>query len=179
MIELLVVASLLGILSLAIYGALSGGVRLSRQLQSEKFSNDLMLGWKGLQKDLRGQLKYSAIPFVGEEEKVSFASLVSIEEGGQPRHDEVGQIRYDHDQSCRCICRQKRTYVDLLKGTKRDCLPVFRSVADASFEFYGQEGEWGGGHLFSEWGGETPPMAVRLKVTLEGGVEKQFTTVLP
>lgn len=180
LVELLIVASLLGIISLAVYGALSGGVSISKKLSSEKFSNDLMLAWKRLQKDLRGQLKYRSIPFVGEEEEMSFPSLVSTEErdSGQPRHDEVGRMRYHHDRSCHCICREKRTYVDLIKGIERDCFPVFSSVADVSFEYYGQEGE-GPGSWRSEWRQDSPPMAVRLKLTLEGENERQFTTLLP
>ena len=178
LIELLIVVSLLAIVSLAIYGALAGGVRVSRQLSSEKFSNDLMLAWKRLQKDLRGELHYGGIPFIGQEEEVSFPSLVSIEGGVQPRHDEIGQIRYYLDRPCGCLCREKRTYVDWLNGVEQGCLPVFSSVTKAAFEYYGREGE-GPGFWNSEWRGGLPPMAVRLKLTLEGESEKQFTTILP
>lgn len=180
--ELLIVVSLLGIVSLAVYGSLSAGVRIWRQVSSEERTGDLSLAWKRLQKDIRGQLKYRALPFVGQETEVSFPALVSTEgdkrEGG--RHDEVGRVRYYHDASCRCLCREKVTYVDFMKGMGGECLPVFSSVVQASFEYYGQETEREGpGFWNPEWRKDFPPLAVRLKVTLEEGIEKQFTALLP
>lgn len=192
LIELLIVVSLVGIIFLAVYGALSGGVRIWKRISEDERTGDLMLARKRLQKDLRSQFRYKAIPLVGGENEVSFAALVSVKEGredgkedgeGTSAHDEVGRIRYYSDGSCKCLCREKLTYVDVMKGKAGECLPVFSSVALASFEYYGRETDKEGpGAWHPEWRRDFPPLAVRLKVTLEEGggkIEKQFTTLLP
>jgi len=182
LIELLVVVSLLGIVSLAIYGALSGGVSLSRKVISYRSSSDTLLDWKRLQKDFRRQMEYQSIPFIGLEEEVTFASLVPVRgvEGGVGGHEEVGRIRYYRNTSSGSLCRERLTVVEFTKGGEGYCQPVFSSIAKASFQYYGQATKGkGAGTWSSTWERDFPPLAVRLNITMEGEIERQFTTVLP
>lgn len=182
LIELLVVVSLLSVIALAIYGALAAGVRVVQYVSSQRLRNDLMIDLMRIQKDLRGHLKYRLVPFVGHEGELSFPSFVSVkgEEGDEGVHREVGRIRYYRDALSESLCREVLTYVEWKNGAEGYCLPVFTFVSDASFEYFGQdERGMGPGSWRPEWTKEFPPLAVLLKIMREGGVEEQFTTLLP
>lgn len=182
LIELLVVVSLLGIVSMAVYGVFSGGVSLSRKLLSQRTKIEFFLDWRRLQKDLRRQITYRSIPFAGLEEEISLPSLVTVQgvqEGELPRR-EVGRIRYYRPPSRGVLCREIMTYAELIAGTEKDCRPVFSSFPEFVFQYYGQTGKGRGlASWHDTWDKDYLPLAVRLKIKMEDGIEKPLTTLLP
>lgn len=168
------VASMMAVILLTAYSALFAGVRIWKRVESSVREVDLVLGWKKLRKDLVNYIPLRAIGFSGDFREVSFPGLVTVKSGDGPTHEEVGRIRYVYDGTLHLLCREETTYVDVVRGAGSECRPVVSSVGSASFEYY--VGGWR-----KEWRAETPPLAVRLKIALEGGgkIEKQFTATLP
>ena len=173
---------MMAVILLTTYSALFAGVRIWKRVESSVREVDLTLGWKKFRKDLVGVIPFKAIGFSGAPREVSFPGLVAVKGADDLTHEEVGRVRYLFEGTRHLLCREETTYVDLVRGAVPVCKPVVSSVGSASFEYYVLEGAPGsGGSWVAEWRGKTPPLAVRLKIALEGGggVEKQFTATLP
>lgn len=185
LLEILVVSVLLAVISLATYSALAVGVRIWKRTEVSVQELDVVIGWKKFRKDVVDNFSFRAIGFTGTPQEVSFPGLVTVKVGGGLTREEVGRIRYLFNESGQNLCREEVAYSDLVRGLNSECRPVFSSVGNLSFKYYGRaEGKGSLGSWRPAWDGEKPPIAVRMTIAFKGSegkgeIEKQYTAVLP
>lgn len=185
LLELMIASVLLGVISMATYSGIDGGVRIWKRVEVSVKELDLALGWKKIRKDLANYTPFRSIGFHGTDLGISFPGLVTVKgEGGQP-HKEVGRVRYLFEEINHQLCREEITYAEAVRNTTGKCQPVISAVESVAFEYYGLEGSPGGvGSWQKIWDGVTPPLAIRMKIALEKvggkvGIEQQYTATFP
>lgn len=102
-IELLIVASLLSILSIALYNALSNGLKVWSRSNRSMLEDDVVIFLDKINSDLKNSFYYSKISFSGSTNKFSFPTMVRVE--ADPRGPEkkgeyikqIGKVEYYFD----------------------------------------------------------------------------------
>ena len=77
-IELLLATVMLSVLSLALYGMLSNGIAIWQKVNQETPQIDINLFAKKLEIELRNCVYFKKIPFLGQENTLSFPALVNV-----------------------------------------------------------------------------------------------------
>ena len=114
LIELLLVLSLAPIVFFAVYSNFNAGVRLWQRLQIGTPDEDRAIFRIKTQRDFLNAMHFTSIPFMGDEEGVTFAaSIVADEKLGGDRA--IGQVHYFYDASSRNIMRETKDYSQVYK----------------------------------------------------------------
>ena len=110
LVELLVVISLLGFISLGVIAALSGGVRVWRRVGCEQHKErEVQLALEDIKHKLRNLRRFNPIPFEGEYDTLSFAALVASDRSKEIS-GEIGQIHYFLKKNDRTLYRSQCPY---------------------------------------------------------------------
>jgi len=160
LIEVLVVAVILGITISVIAACLAGGVRAWDAARGfNRLEAEALAGMAAIEKDLRNTFEFYAAPFSGEPSAMSFPGLVPLE-GSSALH--IGSIRYVWDATRRALLRTARPFPD---SEGLDGSEALISNIDALSLEYGSSGPSRDQTL---WISETTnlPTAVRLRLWL-------------
>ena len=135
-IELLLATVMLSVLSIALYGMLSSGIAIWQKVNQETPQIDINLFAQKLEIELRNCVYFKKIPFVGQENMLSFPSLVSVPAGENGFSQGLGKVIYSYDAEEKAI---KRNYIDYrflnsLKGPAPRVL--VNNVQELHFAYY-------------------------------------------
>ena len=95
LIELLITAAIMALVSLAILSVFAGGINVYGRLRS--YSNvrkDILLSLERVEKDLRSACNISEIKFNGESSRITFPALVNANPSSGIREPSPGSISY-------------------------------------------------------------------------------------
>ncbi|OGQ48394.1 MAG: hypothetical protein A3H42_02905 [Deltaproteobacteria bacterium RIFCSPLOWO2_02_FULL_46_8] len=175
LIEMLLVVSIVAVIALAIYSSLSAGVHIWKRLDRGAGEMHLFLALEKMQKNLRNSFAFKAIGFEGAENEISFPGLVLVktDKEGEVFHQEPGRIRYYYSAASQSLCLEKTSYIDWIKGIKKECQKEIQGVKKIAFE-YQDSHSWK-----TSWKQNKVPQAVRLKTVMADDNERQFTIVFP
>jgi len=102
-IEILIVASLISLISMALYNVLSNGIRVWERSRRMVIEEDVAIFFDKLSQDLRNTFYHSKIPFDGNEFRFSFPTMVRTpanagrgHSGGEDIH-QIGRVEYYYD----------------------------------------------------------------------------------
>lgn len=98
LLEILIVVSFIGMLSLAIYTTLSNGLKVWQKSQELIVEEEMAIFFDRIAQDLHNTFDFSQIPFEGTEYTMSFASFVSVVSEEDGNHiDQIGRVEYYYD----------------------------------------------------------------------------------
>lgn len=181
LIELLVVVSILAVIATAVYSTIAAGVKIWKRVEKISEGNGLIFTWEKLHKDIRNTFSFEGIRFLGVENEVSFPGLVPVTGADGTVHKEVGRIRYHFEKAKGRICSEKTSYPELLKGIEQECFKEVANITGAVFSYFGPvvDAETELYDWLPRWDDTSPPMAIRMNVTLAEKNEKKFIILLP
>ena len=166
LIELLIVAALIPVISFAIYFSFRSSTELWKRLVQEIPEEEIAIfNWRS-EGDFRQAFHYSAVPFFGSEEEVSFACYIHTDPHLGGDHG-IGQARYFYDSDKKLIVREEKNVSQLYaqKGYSSKVLLQHIESFQLSFLFKDREEnkfKWRGDWPVSE---KYLPIAVQFNFT--------------
>ena len=171
LMELLLAASLVPIISLAIFGNLNSGLKIWNSVNKDAVIEDLGVFYEKSERDFLNMTKFGGIPFKAEDGKVSFMTLI-VTDALLGKDKGLGEVTYSHDVHQKMILREERNMHDLYREEGGLKSAVLQNVASfkASFLVYEKPTEsyrWQ--ESWEEEEGKTFPVAVRFQFELSDG----------
>ena len=181
LLELMLAASLIPLVSFVVFSNISSGMRLWKALNQSVYEEDLNLFHQKVAADFNRMFKFSMIPFTGEAARVSFAAPVEAPAGlGGDRG--IGRITFFHDDSQKLLVRQEANIGEVnkeLPGRSRILMQHVLSFQAQYFSYDILQNEY---VWTDEWDSSSKllPIAVRFTCGQEGGRDPQvFTFPVP
>src|SRR3990167_6177108 len=127
LIELLLVVSFIPILSLAVFGNLTAGFKIWKTLDNDSLTEDLSVFYEKSEKDFGAALLFTGFPFLEEDGKVSFMTLIETDAllGGDRG---IGQVTYAYDPSKKALVREQKNVSNLHREEQGQKSVVLRQV---------------------------------------------------
>lgn len=167
LVELLLAAALIPVISFAIYGNLSSGIEIWKRLHEQGVSEDVSIFYEKISADLRNTFHYTPIPLAGGGSRISFATRIRTKpsQGGERG---IGEVTYAYDSRQQSILREEKNVSQLFREQRGDLKPMLKDVLSfqVSFFYYDETDKI---YLWKEtWGIEEKklPLAVRINFDL-------------
>lgn len=166
LIEILIVTALISVISIALYHALSNGLRVWSYSQRVVVEEDIVFFMERLSSDLHNTLYYANMPFQGERGTLSFPTVIKLKEtntlGPHPQvSEQIGRVQYRYDVSEKAIVRQEADYGQALGNEYGPEQTLVKGVESLKFTYiYLTEKQ----QIASENILETMPSAVEVEV---------------
>lgn len=122
LMEILIVVSLIGMVSIAIYTSLSLGAKVWKRSQSALIEQDLALFFDRITRDLHRTFYFASLPPEGGMHHFSFPSVVEVIPDKQRKDmptgytDEIGKVEYRYDSFRKTIIRKQARYASAVNG---------------------------------------------------------------
>jgi len=165
----------------ATVGALAGGIRVwERASELGRSRQATLLGLEQLRRDLQHARTFLPIPFDGNYEQISFASLgrARFDDEGLP---ELGRRGYFLDERTHILCRSFVPYrlIKRVRLTDR-CQTVAEDVTRLRFSYFGSLEEGDAADWSDRWTASRAPLAIRVDLSVQqrGRSPMQQSTVI-
>ena len=141
LMEILIVASLISVISIAVYNALSNGLKIWNKHKSLVIEEDILIFFDKLTHDARNSFIYSKILYEGTEFSFACPTMVSVKADPQSGLDaeeyvtQIGKVDYYFDLTDRSIYLKKANYGQAVKGEYQDPQRLVTSVDDVRFKY--------------------------------------------
>lgn len=180
-IEMLLVVSLLSITSLALYNTFVSGMKIWYQANQLVVEEDIFLFFDRLSTDLYNSFYFSQINFDGEEDKISFPSILTVladERGTQKGEyiDQIGKVEYYFDKEDNQIYRRQYNYSEAQNKKTPKARSIAKAINDVKFHYYYQVK---GGYEISTTADKLPSLVeVELAFKDSFGKKKTFRKII-
>jgi hypothetical protein len=181
LVELLVAASLLALVTGAATAALGAGVRVWRRAAGLGGREQAVLvGFHRIRSDLLNARRFAPVAFAGRGDSLQLAALGPSSLEAEEPIEELGRLGYFLDARQHLLCRSFVPYRQARSVRLRDrCQPLLEDVSRIRLRYYGIDPDRGEGRWTSRWEFEAPPLAVRLSAwTGRAGGEAQHTLLV-
>lgn len=158
LVEILIVAAILSIISLALFSALSSGLSIWKRLNQGNALEDGVFLFERFGSDIRETFCHTLISFEGTEEEISFAGIVS---SAPMNRTTVGKITYAYDAGERAMRRSALDYSDIFLNVEKEGRTV-ASAEECSFSYYWYDNQTRQYLWEEDWDRQGLPLAVRL-----------------
>ena len=141
LMEVLIVASLISLISVAIYKSLDSGLKIWERNRHILVEEDILIFFEKLSRDIRNSFIYSKILYEGTETKFSCPVLVPVltEDPGRGQQseyvDQIGKVEYYFDLNYRNIYSRKADYGQALKGDYDTAQLLVKGVDHLKFKY--------------------------------------------
>ena len=176
LVELLVVTSMLGIISLAIFSTFNNGFKVWQRVNKSLGQEDLGLFFDELSQDLNNCVKSVSIPFTGDRNNLGVPTLVN---SAQLKIRTVGLATYSYDQQSGVLNRQQKDFSQVYSRQESDTVLLLKNIASFKFAYYyfdkqKQEYLWK-----EEWSEPGIPLAIRVELSLNdlSGTDKIIRSI--
>ncbi len=142
LIEILLVAGLFSLCSVAIFRTFVSGVRLWEHAERFSVQEDISIFMDKLSEDLRNGFYFSKIKFNGMETQLSFPAFVTTpaDENSSRKTegliDQIGAVKYHIDYEEHKLYRSQANYAQALKGQFADQRALIHSIDGIRFRYY-------------------------------------------
>jgi prepilin-type N-terminal cleavage/methylation domain-containing protein len=173
LIELLIVSMIMVVVALAINYSLGSGVKVWKKINRELIEEDANIFFDKFTTDLHNSLDYAGIKFIGQEDKLSLATLVTSSRfsGRSP-----GEIVYVYNAQADTLDRKLKDYSAVYNNEEGLGLPVLKNLHSLEFSYYFFDAQSKDYRWQGEWKKEGLPFAVRLEFEIKDGEKfKKFT----
>jgi prepilin-type N-terminal cleavage/methylation domain-containing protein len=191
LIELMVSASILGMIGLVILTTFASGFHVFERVQAYGgLQADILLSLEEMERDLGSTFAFTGMAFEGEAKRITFPAVIEVVEVIEDEEaiaSSVGQISYylkgDTDQ--KILMRDEWNYSQAAAKNKSedDRSGFFIYVKDLEFSYYSVDEETREGSWEESWAEEEAlPAAVKIKLTYEdrgGDIELIRTVLVP
>ena len=170
LVELLVVASILGLVILVTAATITAGVRVWDAARSYgEVDAEALFGLAVTEQDIASALPFAEIPFSGDRTRISFAGLPA---GGAGETPALGTIEYAYDAGRRAWERRQWSYPGGHREAARPELLV-RNVVAAQLSYVGMTPEGEARAVQETWTDTTSfPVRVGIVLTLDRDGER-------
>ena len=141
-IEIMLVASLFAILSVAIFGCLLNGIRLADRAQRMMSGEDSLVFFDRISSDLRNTFHFANIDLAGEEARVAFPCVVWTEadrvsmRAAEGLVDQIGRVAYAYDPVRAVIVRRQANYSQAIAGSWGPEAVLVKGVTRLRFRYF-------------------------------------------
>ncbi|MBF0569154.1 MAG: prepilin-type N-terminal cleavage/methylation domain-containing protein [Candidatus Omnitrophica bacterium] len=141
-IEMLLVATLIGTISLAVFSCLRNGIRLWDRSRQAVLAEDASIFFDRFSSDVRNAFFFSTLPFKGEEYSFEFPTIVSTpadrrstraEEGTV---DQLGRVSYSFDAVKGTVIRRQADYADGTREAWGEPRVLLSGIKQIRFKYY-------------------------------------------
>ncbi|MBN1869287.1 MAG: prepilin-type N-terminal cleavage/methylation domain-containing protein [Candidatus Omnitrophica bacterium] len=175
LIELMVSASILGLIGLAVLTTFASGFHVFERVQTYGgLQTDALLALEEMERDLSNAFPFSTVEFKGEAQSIAFASIIEVtekEEDGETVVPSIGKtLYYVKDGNEKMLMRGQRNYsqAESESGPGEDKDIPLVSVKDLKFSYSSFDGETEETNWKESWlQEEVFPAAVRIALTFE------------
>jgi hypothetical protein len=174
LIEIIITASLVAIVGLAVFSALDSGLRIWQKLTKSTIEEDVHIFFEKFAIDIRNSFEYKDIDFVGTKREAGFAGLVTSPLEGLRRGP--GQIIYKFYPEQGVVTSEKRNLNNIFREKpgliqkRLEYVEVFR-FSYYYYDFLRKEYFW-----VDKWDEAKLPLAVRVSLAiLRDGISYKFT----
>ena len=142
LMEILLVISLISMVSIAIYNALSNGIKVFQRNQQLVVEEDIVLFMDKLSRDLNRSMMFARIPFQGGEFQFSFPTIIKTKadrrSGLDPEMiiEQLGKVNYYYDVSENTIYRQQANYSQAIQEQFDDGHLLVENVERLKFRYF-------------------------------------------
>jgi Tfp pilus assembly protein PilE len=148
LIELLLVTSITASVGLAVFTALSNGLKLWHRSQKAVIEEDATLFLERFTSDLKNTFLFSRLSFSGTEMSMSFPTVVYVPADRKSARayegyvDQLGSVRYAFDPSRGEVTREEANYSLSLRGEYAPARRMVGGVKELHFKYFyhGDEG---------------------------------------
>ncbi|MFC1666925.1 prepilin-type N-terminal cleavage/methylation domain-containing protein [Candidatus Omnitrophota bacterium] len=168
LIELLVASAILCVISLAIYATFNNGIKIWQKINRDMPEENVDIFFERFSSDLRNAFRFKGIGFSGGEYRLGFPTLIN-----SPRLEKtsVGQAIYFYDPLEETVTREERGFSQVYSGETGVIKQALESVESLRFQYYFYDSEereytWQDG-----WLKEGMPLAVRIELEFDNGIE--------
>lgn len=177
--EMVLVTSLITVISLALFHSLVNGLKVWEISMVYNGEEDAAIFFDKISQDLRNATDYSLIKFDGNEDKLSFATIVrTVDQRVTPQAEyisQIGKVEYEFDKLHNMLLRRQGNYGQAVAGEFDPARPLFEAVKFVKFSYYVMDadriviadrvpdGQW--------------PVAVQVDVSFTGGKGEELNTM--
>ena len=185
LIELLISATLMALVSVAVYSVFSNGM-----MAWHRGNRDRIYLWnirqinQKLTEELRNVFKFSNIAFEGTKDSIRFPALIPVVLAeGKKSYNEVGRIAYFYDKKKAILYKEEKTYQEVFSKDKIDRRKiVIRHVKKLEFSYCYFDNATGKYKWKDDWKIEEQssiPQAVKIKLIFEneGKLQEYDSTI--
>ena len=170
-IELLIVTSIMGLVSLTIYSSLNSGLKIWYRLNKSISEEDVGIFFDKFRTDVANTTNFSLAQFFGGKNSIKIPALVVSKnfENLTP-----GLVEYSFVSGS--VMRTVKDCSNIYSGRSGVSEPLLKMVKSFSVNYYKHDEEKNMYVWAKEWGGAELPLAVRIILEVGSGVEnKRFT----
>ena len=170
LMELLIVVSIIGILSIAIYQALSNGIKIWHRVHQLRTEEDVAIFLDKLNHDLRNAYVYSKFKFLGDEYHFRFPTIVYTladrRSDSKGEHiDQLGEVEYYYDFSDKNLYRRQANYGQAIAQIWAKPQLLAKNLEEIKFRYYYLTGN---GDYFSQETLEVFPSGIEVEIRFLG-----------
>lgn len=161
-------SAILCVISLAIYATFNNGIKIWQKINRDIPEENLDIFFERFASDLRNAFRFKGIAFVGGEHRVDFPTMVN---SPRMRIRSAGKVAYFYEPLTGIVRREEKDFSQIYtreEGLAKDSL---RGVKSLRFQYYFYDSEEKEYAWQEEWVGETMPLAVRIELEFDNGVE--------
>lgn len=183
LVEILIVASVMAIVMLAIYSSFISGLRLWQRSQNlSQIQRKVIIGLEKLSSQVRQGIDFPDIGFNGTKTKFSFPLIIREKDEDRVK-EEIVKVTFEFDAEDKSLIRSVERYQDILsegEGKKVSTQTFIPRIEEADFSYYyfvaNKPDPWK-----EEWKpeeGAAIPMAIKVTIKTKDG-NKAATIFIP
>ena len=137
MIELLITACLIALLSAAVFSALMRGMDVWKRVRFiDRTEDDMRLRLEKFSREIRTTFNFTSIAFTGEKDKITFSTTIHLPDAEGLPIDHIGKVTYLYRPEEKILYRRQEDYSELFQPPKAPFEQFIAPVEEAVFEFY-------------------------------------------
>jgi len=182
-IELLITASLIVLLSTAVFSVFVRGLDVWKRVKSiDRTEDEMRFSLEKFSRELRTLVNFKPIVFAGTKDRITFPTYLRLRDGEGRSIDHLGKVTYLYSPEERILFRRQEGYSDLFHPDRAVFEKFIAPVEEAVFDYYAfnpakRKYEWK-----EKWSEPSRPAGIRLTLTILDHENKKkhiVTTVFP
>jgi len=139
--EMLIVVTMISMISLAVFQAVSNGMRVWEYSAYYSREEDMAIFLDKFSQELRNSFPYSLFTFEGTQKSISFPTIVTtqmdraISDGRIDYVKQMGMVHYSFDQTYGALVRQQSNYSEAVNGKKGRKTAVIQPLVSLTFAY--------------------------------------------
>ncbi|MFH0738722.1 MAG: prepilin-type N-terminal cleavage/methylation domain-containing protein [Candidatus Omnitrophota bacterium] len=173
LIEMLIVAAMVSIVSLAMYATLNNGLEIWQKVNNQIPESELGLLFDRLTFDLKNTLRFEGIKFNGERNKFSFATLINFP---FVKRMTVGEASYIYEEGQGILSRAQKDFSQVYSKEDNPASDTLSNIKSLKFSYYFYDEQTKEYLWLEDWSKKGLPLAVRLELEFDNGKDtSKFT----
>jgi len=178
LLEVLSTTVLMVVIGTALYAVLSNGIDIWKRTNEEILEEKVNIFFEKIAKDMRNAFFYEGIKFLGDQESVSFPTLVISPLSHPNLIANVGRVNYFFDEKAQIAKVVKFDISGLYTGKGREEI-LLENVKLLKFRFYSYDSQEKEYFWYNNWQKGTFPLAVGVEIIVARlGKEFKFERVI-